>query len=132
MIKPILYIVRGVSGAGKSDFTSNLVKSLGNEKAVFTQADDFLTGVFDWRQLAGAHEACRNVVRESMKLGIEHIFVSNTTTTQKDYDVLAALAEGTDYRVVSLIVENRHGNKSIHDVPEKSIEKQKRKFVIQL
>ncbi len=33
------------------------------------------------------------------------------------------LAEKYDYKVVSLIVENRHGNKSVHNVPDETMEK---------
>jgi hypothetical protein len=42
------------------------------------------------------------------------------------------LAQKYDYKVVSLIVENRHGNKSVHDVPDETIEKMKKRFEVSL
>lgn len=46
------------------------------------------------------------------------IIVSNTTTTEKELKPYIDLAEEYGYKVVSLIVENRHGNDSIHNVPQ--------------
>jgi hypothetical protein len=42
------------------------------------------------------------------------------------------LAEKYDYKVVSLIVENRHGNKSVHNVPDETMEKMRNRFEIKL
>jgi hypothetical protein len=42
------------------------------------------------------------------------------------------LAEQYGYKVVSLIVENRHGNKNIHNVPDETLEKMESRFQIKL
>jgi len=42
------------------------------------------------------------------------------------------LAVKYGYQVVSLIVENRHGNSSVHNVPDETIEKMKSRFEISL
>ena len=60
------------------------------------------------------------------------IVVSNTSTTEKEMQPYIDLAKKYDYKVTSLIVENRHGGKSIHSVPEETIEKMKQRFEIKL
>jgi len=42
------------------------------------------------------------------------------------------LAKELNYRVISLIVENRHGNQSIHDVPQDTLNKMNNRFDIKL
>jgi hypothetical protein len=42
------------------------------------------------------------------------------------------LAEKYGYTVVSLIVENRHGGKNIHGVPDEKVEQMKKRFEIKL
>ena len=47
----------------------------------------------------------------------------------KDYFDLASTY---GYRVVSLIVENRHGSKNVHNVPEETLEKMRNRFEVKL
>jgi hypothetical protein len=42
------------------------------------------------------------------------------------------LAEKYDYKVVSLIVENRHEGKNVHGVPDDKLEIMKNRFEIKL
>ena len=42
------------------------------------------------------------------------------------------LAKLYNYKVFSLIVENRHGNKNIHDVPQETIDRMRKRFDISL
>jgi hypothetical protein len=42
------------------------------------------------------------------------------------------LADKYGYKVVSLIVENRHGGKNVHGVPEDKLEIMKNRFEIKL
>ena len=56
------------------------------------------------------------------------IIVSNTSTTEKELQPYLELAKKYDYKVVSLIVENRHGNKDIHGVPEETLVKMENRF----
>jgi hypothetical protein len=51
------------------------------------------------------------------------VVVSNTLTSEKELKPYIELAEKYGYQIVSLIVENRHGNKSIHDVPDETLER---------
>ena len=60
------------------------------------------------------------------------IVVSNTSTTEKELQPYLDLATKYDYKVVSLIVENRHGNSSVHNVPDETIDKMRNRFNIKL
>jgi hypothetical protein len=42
------------------------------------------------------------------------------------------LAEKYGWKVVSLIVENRHGSQNIHGVPEEKLQQMKNRFEIKL
>jgi len=53
-------------------------------------------------------------------------------TTEKELNIYIKMAAEYDYRVVSLIVENRHGNENVHEVPEAALEAMKNRFVVQL
>ena len=42
------------------------------------------------------------------------------------------MAERYNYRIHTVIVENRHGNQNIHDVPEDKLKSMRSRFVIEL
>jgi len=87
---------------------------------------------FNQRGLPAAHKWCRDVVEDWMTDNDAKIVVANTFTQEwemKDYYELAAKY---GYRVHSLIVENRHGNESIHNVPTASIGNMLHRFQIKL
>lgn len=141
MKSKILYIVRGLPGSGKSTFANTLTSS----DRVF-EADKFFYDKdgnynFDGSKLKEAHNWCRAQVEYEMNPVIEDddvwfpnlpIVVSNTFTTEKEMKPYFELAEKYEYTVVSLIVENRHGNKSIHGVPEASLDKMEKRFQVKL
>lgn len=60
------------------------------------------------------------------------IAVSNTFTQEWEMEDYFKLAEKYGYKVVSLIVENRHGGKNQHGVPDEKIEQMKNRFQIKL
>jgi hypothetical protein len=47
-------------------------------------------------------------------------------------DVYYEMAERYNYRVFSVIVENRHGNINVHDVPEEKVKQMTERFEISL
>ena len=67
-----------------------------------------------------------------MEDGETKIVVANTFTQDSEMSEYYSLAENYNYRVHSLIVENRHGNISLHDVPPETIEKMKQRFSVKL
>ena len=60
------------------------------------------------------------------------IIVSNTFTQEWEMEAYFDLAKQWNYRVTSLIVENRHGGVNIHGVPDDKLEQMKNRFEIKL
>lgn len=67
-----------------------------------------------------------------MQIDAARIFVANTFTQEWEMKPYFDLAEKYDYTVYSIIVENRHGNSNIHDVPDETQIKMKERFEIKL
>ena len=124
-----LFLLRGVPGAGKS----TLAKSLGGmhieSDKYFMDGDEYK---FDPSKLKDAHAWCQNAVSVWVKNSVEKIVVSNTFTQTWEMDYYFELAKEHGYRVYSLIVENRHGNKDVHNVPEEKLVQMKQRFEIKL
>ena len=127
-----LYIVRGLPGAGKTSFAKILSWNLECE---FFEADMWFDkyngGVFDHTKLSIAHTWCCDQVKYELAQR-SNVIVSNTFTTEKEISVYTDLAALHGAKVVSIIVENRHGNKSVHNVPEATIDKMRNRFSIKL
>ncbi len=134
----ILFLVRGLPGSGKSTFATHIC----NEYAV-CEADKFFYDKegnynFDPSKIKDAHAWCKNEVETRMKdhqLNPQYypeIAVSNTFTQEWEMKDYYDLAEKYGYKVVSLIVENRHGGKNVHGVPEDKLEIMKNRFEIKL
>lgn len=87
---------------------------------------------FDINYLGAAHMACKDNVLDSMKKNVETIIVHNTNTTYKEMKDYFLLAHEYDYKVISLIVENRHGSANIHSVPVETLIKMKGRFDVRL
>jgi predicted kinase len=133
-MKKILYIVRGVPGSGKSTFAKSLVKSKDychKEADMFFIDDD---GNYDFNpsKLKEAHQWCQEEVEFLMRLGHTSVVVSNTFTQEWEMEPYNKLAEKYNYKVFSVIVENRHGGVNAHGVPEDKLENFKNRFEIKL
>ena len=105
--------------------------------------------VFNRDNLANNHQKCQDDVEQTMQDLIEAIeydkkryrthtdiestiVVHNTFTKKWEMEPYLILAAKYDYTVHTLIVENRHGSNSIHDVPQKSINDQHARFDVVL
>jgi predicted kinase len=124
-----LVLVRGISGSGKTTFASLLGRAI-------CSADDYLItdGKYEWEawKLKRAHDWCLRKCERFMKAGISPTVVCNTSPRKRDLAPYYALAEKYGFRVFSIIVENRHGGKNDHDVPDSALEKQEKRFDIKL
>jgi len=134
----VLFLVRGLPGSGKTSFAS----AIWNDYAV-CEADKFFYDKegnynFDPSKLKEAHAWCKNEVETRM---IDHqnneqyypeIAVSNTFTQEWEMEDYFKLAVKYGYKVVSLIIENRHGGQNVHGVPEDKLQIMKNRFEIKL
>jgi predicted kinase len=137
--KPIIFLVRGIPGSGKSTFAKHIWDDF-----VICEADKYFVNKetggynFDPSKLKEAHEWCRNEVEIRMK---DHqanpqyypeIVVSNTFTQEWEMQAYMDLANKYGYRVTTLIIENRHGGSNIHGVPDDKLEIMRNRFEIKL
>jgi predicted kinase len=124
-----IYLIRGCSGSGKSTFA----KTLGG---LHIEADMFFVKdgeyKFDVTKLKQAHNWCHDVVENWMENSEERIVVSNTFTQEWEMKAYYELAEKYGYRVHSIIVENVHEGKNVHNVPEDKINEMKKRFIVRL
>lgn len=140
MIEKTLYIVRGLPGSGKSTFAKKLV---GHDFLV-CEADNYFIDKetdeykFDATKLKDAHKYCHDKVETYMKDSLvndqwyRQIAVSNTFTQEWEMKPYFDLAKKYDYTVFVVIVENRHGGKNVHGVPDDKLEIMKNRFEIKL
>lgn len=130
--KPTLYLVRGVSGAGKSTFAEALATAYGG---VHIEADMYFMqdGTYNFQpyRLTNAHNWCMGVAHSALMAG-RTVVVSNTSTTEREVQTYQDLAKSLDTNFVSLIVENRNGTMSVHDVPEEVLQRQRSRFSVKL
>jgi predicted kinase len=129
-MEKILILCRGVSGAGKSTFS----KTLGGEHY---EADMFFIDgngeyKFDGSKIKWAHEWCQDMVYMDMIKEIPKIVVSNTFTQEWEMDPYFEMAKEYGYKILTIVVENRHGGVNEHNVPEEVLTKMRDRFEIKL
>ena len=134
-MEKILVICRGIPGSGKSTFA----KTLGG---IHIEADQYFVDAdgnynFDGSKIKLAHEYCKGQTEAWMKtdgtqVNVDRIVVSNTFTQEWEFQPYLELAEKYGYKTFCVIIENRHGNKNEHNVPEDKIEQMKNRFTIKL
>lgn len=127
-----LFLLRGLPGAGKSTLASILGDFLMD---TVIEADNYFMVegqyVFNPAHLHKAHKWCQQQAEQGMING-ERVIVSNTFTTEKELKPYLDMAQKYGYSIVSLVVENRHGSHSVHNVPEETMEKMENRFVVKL
>jgi hypothetical protein len=112
-------LLRSASGAGKSTLADLLAS---NEGWVSVCADDYFTDVygnynFDASKLGVAHTYCQNLFMFHLtNTDVKGVIVANTNTKERDFSFYEKAAKEAGAMFISLVVENRHGNKDIHNV----------------
>lgn len=117
-------IIRGASGSGKS----TVAKLFGGNVVICT-ADDYFyeDGIYKFNpdKLAKAHEACYQKFVDALEDSeTDTVVVANTNTKESDFLKYIDTAKEYGSMVFSLVVENRHGNTNVHDVPDHILDRQ--------
>ena len=93
---------------------------------------------FDGSKIKDAHKYCQDLVETYMEDSMvndqwyREIAVSNTFTQEWEMNPYFELAEKYGYTVFTIVVENRHGGKNIHGVPDDKLEVMKNRFEFKL
>ncbi len=87
---------------------------------------------FEPSKIKDAHAWCQEEVEFLLRLEHTPVVVSNTFTQEWEMEAYYKLAKDYGYTVFSLIVENRHGGRNIHGVPDDKLEIMKNRFEIKL
>ena len=119
-----LVILRGLPGAGKTTFAKHCF--IGYD---YCDADMFINpnAPFDGENLKNAHEQCLYHVKQNL-LGEFDTIVGNTFTRNWEMQPYVDTARELGVNLFVAIVENSHGNESVHDGPEKTMNKMKARF----
>lgn len=133
-MKQTLYLLRGLPGAGKTTLAETLLAA--NLVQHICEADNYFVGEdgvyrFDGAFLGKAHDLCFDLAERAILSG-ESVAVSNTFTTEREMEKYVDLAKERGIKLVSLVVENRHGKRSVHDVPETAMRRMRERFNFQL
>lgn len=143
-----LFLLRGIPGSGKSTIAENMKPDywVESDHYFMEKEGDKWVYRFNADLLGNAHKWCQEQTRLYMESiwakacrfkgnngeKIHNLVVSNTFTTEWEIEPYYKIAEKYDFQVHSLIVENRHGNKDVHNVPKEVIEKMTDRFEIKI
>jgi len=132
-----LILLRGIPGSGKTTLANVILQQPNNNPQEILSADDFFEGEngeynFDSTKLKEAHNYCQFRCSERMRQQKSRIVVANTFTQEWEMNEYFKMAERYNYRVHTIIVENRHGNENIHGVPNDKLQQMKNRFEIKL
>jgi len=132
-----LILLRGLPGSGKSTLAKIILQLRSTDEPEVLSADDFFINEngeydFDSQKIKEAHNYCQFRCSERMRQQKARIVVANTFTQEWEMNEYFVMAERYNYRVHTVIVENRHGNENIHGVPEDKLQQMKNRFQIKL
>ena len=132
-----LILLRGLPGSGKSTLAKIILQLPTNTEPEVLSADDFFVDDdgnynFDVTKIKEAHNYCQFRCSERMRQQKSRIVVANTFTQEWEMDIYFDMAKRYNYRVHTVIVENRHGGENVHSVPEDKLQQMKERFQIKL
>jgi predicted ABC-type ATPase len=127
----IAFIIRGVSGSGKSTLAKSLAAL--NPDHCICEADAYFYDpsgdyVFRPESLGQAHNYCKNLFVQALNRGTQLVICSNTNTSRKEYQFYIDEAEKRGYTVHVVIAERFKDTKSVHNVPQETLDRQAEKL----
>ena len=130
-----LILLRGLPGSGKTTLAHIILQHPAGLEQEVLSADDFFENEdgdynFDSTKIKEAHNYCQFRCSERMRQEKSRIVVANTFTQEWEMEDYLKMAERYNYRVHTIIVENRHGNQNVHGVPEDKLQQMKNRFEI--
>ena len=128
-----LIILRGLPGSGKS----TLAAVLSEDRYPVYSVDDYFTDQggryrFEYDKNHLAFDQCIMRTEESMKKGIEKIFLDNVFSMEWEMQPYFKLAVEYGYTLHIVTVENHHGSKNIHAISDEQMKKMAEKFKVTL
>ncbi|WP_117233895.1 ATP-binding protein [Vibrio maerlii] len=124
-----LILIRGLPGSGKSTLAQKFVK---NDGFTHLEADMYFVNkngeyCFDPQLLSAAHDWCQKQTVRALR-NKQDVVVSNTFVQRWEIKPYAKLAK--QFKVTLEVMECQGAYGSIHDVPEETIAKMKRRWQI--
>jgi predicted kinase len=121
---PILLIVRGITGSGKTTFVKN-----SKIECMHLEADMLCvkTAAYQWEgdNVKGNHETCFEIAKLVFSRGAD-LCISNTFTRKWEFAHYINLAKSLGYYVEVYRMDNDFGN--TRSVPEEIVQKMKARF----
>ena len=123
----MLYIIRGLPGAGKTTLAHKLSPNV-------VEADDFMVNddgeyEFDPSRLGECHAACFAAVEDLFFMGAANVAVSNTFVSSWEYERYIKFCDevGIMYQVIS--VSGHPTWENTHGVPASTIQRMKKRWM---
>jgi deoxyadenosine/deoxycytidine kinase len=129
-----IIIIRGLPGSGKTSLAELLSE---NKKYPVFSVDQYFTDEegnysFDYKKNYLAYEHCIQNVLNEIKKKTKKIFVDNTFTLDWEMEPYFKMASEFKYMIFVFTVENYHGGKNIHGIPDEQLQKMAEKYKVQL
>ena len=124
-----LILVRGICGSGKTTVAQLFSAFTLEADMYFNQDGEYK---FDTSKLKDAHQWCKDQCESYMQKEKPKIAISNTFTQDWEMESYIELAKQYEYRIHTIIVENRHGGVNVHNVPDATLGNMRNRFSVKL
>lgn len=119
----VLTLIRGLPGSGKSTYGRSLGTYLFEADMYFMRSGEHQ---YNPKEIGLAHSYCFSHAKSMLCVGAD-VAVANTFSTLKEIEPYMQLAYKIDCKVKIVTCLGNFG--SVHDVPEETIEKMRKRFV---